>query len=317
MTVEAVIDAHARQEPLVLPTSGTTTGESRAVLRSTDSWWSSFEAYSHLSGVTARSQLWIPGPLRATMNLFAAVHATVVGAVLTTQPHEATHVCLTPSTLARRLDELPAGAQVVVAGAALPVWLRDGAVGKGLNVGHYYGAAELSFVACGAHSEDLTAFPGVEIDVREGEIWARSPYLASGYAHGTGLLDTGPLRFDSDGWATVGDRGLLARTRLTVSGRPDYVQTAGATVWIADVEQALAAVATDQFAVLGVPHPTMGQVIGVVVTSEQDRQRLGEVARSMEASHRPRLWRVCPDLPETPAGKLDRSRLQSLFGTIS
>jgi acyl-CoA synthetase (AMP-forming)/AMP-acid ligase II len=48
-------------------------------------------------------------------------------------------------------------------------------------VAHYYGAAELSFVAWGLDREDLRPFPGVEIEVRADEIWVRSPYLAAGY----------------------------------------------------------------------------------------------------------------------------------------
>ena len=70
----------------------------------------------------------------------------------------------------------------------------------------YYGAAELSFVAWRDRSGPLRAFPGVETDLRDGLLWARSPYLAKGYL--SARADR-PLRRDSHGWATVGD---LAQT---------------------------------------------------------------------------------------------------------
>ena len=44
-----------------------------------------------LTGLTAASRVWVPGPLAATMNLFAAVHATVAGAALVDDPADATH----------------------------------------------------------------------------------------------------------------------------------------------------------------------------------------------------------------------------------
>ena len=69
----------------------------------------------------------------------------------------------------------------MVAGDALEPSLRGRAETTGATVAHYYGAAELSFVAWGVDRDRLRAFPGVEIDVRDGEIWVRSGYLAEGY----------------------------------------------------------------------------------------------------------------------------------------
>ena len=77
--------AHAAGEPVCLGTSGTS-GAARSVVRTTDSWVSSFDAVSRLTGLTADSRVWVPGPLAATMNLFAAVHATVLGATARRRP---------------------------------------------------------------------------------------------------------------------------------------------------------------------------------------------------------------------------------------
>lgn len=301
--VAAVVDAHAVGTDLLLHTSGTT-APARALVRSTASWWSSFDAYTALSGVERGARVWLPGPMAATMTLFAAVHARAVAATVAERAADATHACLTPAQLARYGDDLGRATRVVVAGDALSPALRDRFSGR-LVLSHYYGAAELSFVAAGEHSEDLHAFTGVAVTVVDGEIRVRSPYLAR--------PGSGALRLE-DGWATVGDLGRLDGDRLVVLGRPDTVVTAGATVPLAGVEAALRPAASGPFALVGVPHPHLGQVLAAVVTTPSDRATLDAHARSRLApAERPRLWRVVDDLPLTGAGKVDRSALASLF----
>ena len=304
--VAAVLEAHAVGDDVVVGTSGTTTS-AREVVRSTASWWSSFEAYTALSGVSQGARVWLPGPLAATMNLFAAVHARVMGAELVDCPDEATHACVTPAVLSRRGGELPGGSRVVVAGDGLSPAQHASAVD--LDVVHYYGAAELSFVACGPHAGELRSFPGVEIRVVDGEIRVRSPYLAR--------PGSGSMRL-VDGWATVGDLGRLEGDRLLVLGRPDTVVTGGATVVIADVEAALAPAAQAPYALVGVPHPELGAVLGAVVTDASDRDGLAAHARShLAPAQRPRLWQVAAELPLTDAGKVDRAALAELFGSTT
>lgn len=302
--VRAVLEAHHDRRLLAVPTAGTTSGGSRRILRTTDSWWTSFDAYSGLSGVDAGARVFVPGPLTATMNLFAAVHAVSVGAAVVSMAGEATHACLTPAQLDRLGGDLPRGTRVVVAGDRLPGPLVDRAGAHGLRLAHYYGAAELSFVAATPDAGPLTAFPGVDIEVRAGEIWVRSPYLCQGV---TG--DPGPFRRDETGCASVGDLGRYDGT-LVVLGRPDHVVTAGASVSLADVESVLSSRARGPMAVCGTPHPTLGTVITAVLTDPADREPLAALARERLApAQRPRLWRTVPALPLTPAGKVDRRRL--------
>ena len=75
---------------------------------------------------------------------------------------------------------------------------------------HYYGATKLSFVAWGAHADDLRPFPGVGCRSAPGEVWVRSPYVCTGY-----LGRPGPFRRDADGFATVGTGVVLADGRLS------------------------------------------------------------------------------------------------------
>ena len=305
--VAAFWAADAAGDPVVLHTSGSS-GVPRAVVRTTGSWTSSFEPVARLTGLTSGSRLWVPGPLRATMNLFAAVHASAWGATLMRSPADATHAQLTPSALLRCLeDEVPlAGLSVVVAGDRLAPALHRRALAAGVEVQHYYGAAELSFVAWGSHADDLRPFPGAEVSIRAGEIWVRSPYLCLGYDG-----PPGPLRVDDAGYATVGDRGALVEGLLGVAGRPGAVTVGGATVEFADVEAVLRPAATGE--VVLVAAPRFGRVLAAVLTDDRDHAPLLRVARArLQGAHRPRLWYRIDGLPRTPAGKVDHEAVRDL-----
>lgn len=311
--VAAFLEAQGAGRPVALRTSGST-GAARSVVRTTDSWVSSFRHITSILGMDTRSRVWLPGPVSSTMNLFAAVHAGSTGAEIVSSPTDATHAHLTPAMLSRALeDDLPiAGVHVVVAGDRLPVSVRDRAVAAGIRVSHYYGSAELSFVAWGAHEGNLRPFPEVEIEVRDGILWARSPYLCQGYG-GAG----GPFQRDRDGFATVGDRALLVDGFLRVAGRgTDFVTTSGATVHVADVEQALRPVVTGDLVVLGVPHAKLGQVVAAVLTDASSLPAArAEARRVLSASHRPRRWFHVADLPLTTAHKVDRVALSRLLAS--
>ena len=309
--VAAVLDAHEHGDLICLQTSGTT-NRPRSVVRTTASWVDSFPHVTHLTGIERRSRVWVPGPLAATMSLFAAVHARTVGATLVDAPDGATHAHLTPATL---LTALYGGADLrgvhlVVAGDRLSRDAAARATAGGARTSHYYGAAELSFVAWGSSEEDLRPFPGVEVQIRADAIWVRSPYLSLGYDGGV----DGPFAMDDDGFATVGDRGSLDQGLLTVTGRgTELVLTGGATVLVADVEEALRRATGSDVVVVGVPHPRLGHLVGAVVTDPAASVRLHAVARAeLTPAQRPRLWFSVPSLPVTAGGKVDRTALSAL-----
>ena len=306
--VQAVITAHHRGDLVALRTSGTS-GAARSVVRTTGSWFDSFEHVTRLLDLEPASRVWVPGPLSATMNLFAAVHARHLGATVQPSPSGATHAVLSPAALSRAIAQGTdlAGVHVLVAGDRLTPRLHDDALAHGSGrVSHYYGAAELSFVAWGSHAEDLRPFPGVEVECRGAVVWVRSPYVCQGYDG-----PDGPLTRDPDGWATVGDRGSLGDGFLRVHGRgSDTVVTAGATVLVADVEAALERATGHSIVVVGLPHPDLGQVLCAVTT---DVGHVGALRRSarelLDPAQRPRRWFEVADLPLTRAGKVDRDRL--------
>lgn len=303
--LDAFFGADVRGAAIALRTSGTS-GGARTVVRTTRSWVDSFPHVSALTGLDATSRVWVPGPLTASMNLFAAAHATWAGAAIVDALDDASHAQLTPSSMRRALADRPdalAGVHVTVAGDGLDESTYDAALAAGARVSHYYGAAELSFVAWGEHAEALRPFPGVEVAARDGELWARSPYLCEGY------LEPGrELRRDDDGWTTVGDRGEVVGDHVRVHGREGGITTAGATVVVADVERVLRAHAAGDALVVGLPHDDLGEVVAAAVTDPDDVRRLPEVARrELEPEQRPRRWIVLGDLPLTRAGKPDRA----------
>ena len=314
--VQSFRGAHDEGRLLSLPTSGTT-DRPRRVLRTTDSWVRSFEHVSVLTGIDTTARVWVPGPMSATMNLFARVHADAVGAVVVEDPDDATHAHLTPLALDRALrdDQLPDGSTVIVAGDLLPGPLLTRAKATGLAVHHYYGAAELSFVAWADDGRTLRAFPGVEVSVVDDVIWARSPYLCQGYDEPDG---DGPLQWREDGAASVGDRGALVDGVLTVQGRGDAAATvAGVTVVISDVEGALRDHATGQVMVVGLPDDRLGSILAAAVTDAGDVERLRVAAHAMlQPAQRPSHWYVLDDVPSTPAGKPDRARLRQVLATL-
>jgi acyl-CoA synthetase (AMP-forming)/AMP-acid ligase II len=308
--VVAVLEAHDRSERIALRTSGTTS-EPRAVVRMTRSWVDSFPHVSRLAGIDHRARMWIPGPLSATMNLFAAVHARYTGATVVDAPDGATHATLTPALLHEALQQGTdlAGVRVVVAGDRLSRDLADRARATGAQVSHYYGAAELSFVAWGTHEEDLRPFPGAEVQVRGGVVWVRSPYLSLGYEGADG-----PFTVDADGFATVGDRGTLESGVLTVAGRgAEVVLTGGATVLAADVELGLRRAGVPDVVVVGVPHRRLGSIVAAVVQDVAVADRARTAARDgLSSVQRPRVWLHLPQFPVTRAGKVDREAVVAL-----
>lgn len=299
--VAAFFAAARSGRPVALPTSGTT-GAARTVIRSPASWLDPAPILAERIELDARSRVWIPGPLTATMNLYAAVLARAAGARRVNSAAEATHLQLTPHQLAAVSDL--AGRTVVVAGDRLARQRRQAAERAGARIHHYYGAAELSFVAWGTDADDLSAFPGVEIDLRDGVCWVRSAYLADDVSGPPGRWQR-----DGRGFATVGDSARWVGDCLRVTGRADTVITAGVTVLAGDVEQVLAAGLAGEVAVIGLDHGRLGQVVAAVLSDPGDRRQAQLSARALRPAERPRRWFVVPEWPSTPAGKLDRTAL--------
>ena len=308
--VRALADACSAGGLVSLATSGTT-GRPRRVIRTAASWVDSFAPAAALAELTRAATVWVPGPISATMNLYAVCLAAHLGAERVARVEDASHAFVTPAGLHGLLDRpgLHRGLRLVVAGDRLGPQLADRAEDRGWSVSHYYGAAQLSFVAWGRDADGLHPFPEVQVSTREGELWIRSPWVAEREELGPGM--TPVLRVTPDGWVSVGDRGRVAEDgTVQVTGRGDAVVTGGATVLVTEVEAALAPRATGDLAVIGLAHAELGHVVAAVYTRADDLPAIMDQARrELSPSHRPRRWLLRPRLPLTPAGKVDRAAL--------
>jgi long-chain acyl-CoA synthetase len=326
---------HGDDVCLVVFTSGST-GTPRPVARTRQSWTFSFPAFSALTGVGDADTVLIPGGLSSSLFLFGALHALTMGAAIHPLPRwspeaaadacqHCTAVHAVPAMLAALADRLePARSRLrtaVCGGAHLRQDVDAALRRAGVTVVDYYGAAELSFVAIrrpGAPAGVMRPFPNVEVDIRDGVIWARSPYLALS------------VERDHAGFATVGDLGVRRDDgTLTVAGRADGVITTGGSTIIPEaVEEVLRhAPNVADVAVVGRAHDTLGEVVVAVVEPGDDGVALHDLRRNLRAwaaehltpAERPRVWYAVDRLPRTASGKVARAQVVAGLadGTLS
>lgn len=123
-------------------------------------------------------------------------------------------------------------------------------------------------------------------------------------------------RRDADGWETVGDMGMLDEDGCLYLGdrKNDMVLVGGTNIYPAEVEAALEQhPAVKSCAVVGVPHPDLGQVLhGVVytgedkVTAEELQLFLGE---RLERKKIPRAFSWWTEHVRGEDGKVRRSQV--------
>lgn len=307
---------------MVVFSSGST-GRPRGIVRTLESWQISFDSFSDITGIAAEDTVWLPGPLWSSVFLYGALHAAAVGARVSFRDDDTASVtalhCV-PTQLPGLLQRAAAGRlplvrRVVVAGDHCSAALRRECEAAGWHVVEYYGAAELSLVAWRERGGPFLVFPGVETELREGVLWARSPFLASGYL----AAQAGPLRVDPAGWVTVSDLAREFSGGLEILGRGNAaVTTGGHTVVVEEVERLLRTLpGVDEIAVLGVPHPRLGRVLTAVVVGSAADASLRAAVAGMPAPSRPRRWLRADALPRTSGGKLSRDALPDLVAKLS
>lgn len=262
-------------------TSGTTSVP-KAFTRSRRSWQESFEASIEFFGLSQDDRTLAPGPLAASLNLYALAECLYagtefhtlesfdVGDVHTAISHDGiTRLVLVP-TMLRLLSERgltgcvdASGVKTIIcAGSKLDARTLEAARRWAPNatIFEYYGASELSFVSgtglpAGAPLDAGGTgigrpFPGVEVRILDDEGRALPEGAAGNICVRSGLVSNGYLWGDDgqalrcfDGWFTVGDQGYLQDGELHILGRrSDMIITAGKNVYPHEVELALASV---------------------------------------------------------------------------
>lgn len=303
-------------------TSGSS-GSPRVVLRTAASWAESFETVAHLLDAGPDDAVLLPAPPSASLTLFSLAHALeggprpLLGSWNARMTDATTCLHGTPQSLRAVLEAGPPPhlRAALVGGSHLDVALRAQANAAGIRVAAYYGAAELSFVAVD-EGDGLRPFPGVELSIRDGELWVRSPFVALGYVGASG-----PLRRDG-GWATVGDRAELVDGQLHLLGRADdAILSASATIVPEEVEAALRSVPGVRDAIVfGLPRDRVGALVAAFVELDGAGpvDLRNESEQRLAIAHRPRRW-FAGDLPRTASGKPARAEAvrRALAGEVA
>ena len=285
---------------LLVGTSGST-GNPRPLARTAESWTSSFDEFTTLTGITSNDRVLLTGPLHATMHLFAAVHALWLGACVTDDVRHATVTHAVPAVLRTLVDHAPLLRIAIVAGTSLDDGARERA--HKIRLVEYYGAAELSLVAARVVPEPLRLLHGIDADIRDGLLFVRSPYRVLG----------------TDEWVGVGDLAeLRPGGELVVHGRGSAaVNVGGATVVAEDVERVLDAIdGVSAAAVIGTPHAVLGETVTAVIelsTSGDLDAVKAEARRVLRREAVPRRWTIVDELPRTGSGKIARGRVKDSY----
>jgi long-chain acyl-CoA synthetase len=197
-----------------------------------------------------------------------------------------------------------------------------------------YGLTETSSVSTMISGEDYLAKPDsvgppvpvvtvkvVDPDGKEvprgevGELWIKGPNVVKGYwnkpeataeTFSEGWLHTGDVaRLDEDGFVYIVDRAK------------DMLIRGGENVYCVEIEGVLYEhPAVADAAVIGIPHPTLGEEVGAVVRlrpgSAASQGELQQHVGSRLASFKVpvKIWFLDDDLPRNPAGKVLKRQLR-------
>ncbi len=297
--------------------TGGSLGVPKRVARRVGSWQASFTVNAGLFGIGPGTCVTVPGRLCHSLPLYAALEAVHLGADVhlldAVRADRAAHrmaqvgaevVYATPTQM-RQMQGVrwPALRHIVLGGERVDAHLRAALAraAPAAVITEFYGAAETSFItmtdADTPEGSVGRACPGVEIDLRDGVIWVRSPYLAQG-----------------TDWMTVGEMGRLEAGYLFLHGRAGRMVTiAGQNVFPEHIEHWMMGLpGIARVAVLAVADPARGHVLEAWV--QGDAARAGDILVAARGQFgavlAPRRLHWMVQWPELPSGKTDLGALQ-------
>jgi long-chain acyl-CoA synthetase len=216
----------------------------------------------------------------------------------------------------------------VSGGAALPVEvLRGFEAAFGCIILEGYGLSETSPVASFNHAERVrkpgsigTPIEGVEMKVagddggdlpagEVGEIMIRGHNVMKGYWR---RPDATAEAISADGWFRTGDLAFIDEDGyfFIVDRKKDLIIRGGYNVYPREIEEVLYEhPAVAECAVVGIPHPDLGEEVGAAVALKPDAtttvEELREYARGQVAAYKypRRIW-LLDRLPKGPTGKI-------------
>ncbi len=282
----------------------------------------------------------IAGVANAVSNVYAARRIVYLPTFTpeswldTVQDEGITHAMVVPTMLARVVEQLgdaPAGCgtlrSLAYGGSRMPVTVLERALATfpDTDFVNAYGLTETSStiavlgpddhraamsgdeVALGRLSSVGRLVPGIEVDVRDGEIFVRGEQVSGEYLGVAAALD-------GDGWFPTRDRGWVDdEGYLFIEGRSDdTIIRGGENIAPAEIEDVLLThPAVVQAAVVGLPDEEWGQRLAAAVvlrpgTSAGEEELRTFCKERLRSSKTPDLIAFRDDLPLTDTGKLLR-----------
>lgn len=331
-------------------TSGST-GRPKAYRRSHRSWTASFEADAREFGLGEDDIALAHGSMAHSLFLYAAVHALHIGATAlvsrafrpdralqTAADWRATALYAAPTQwkllLGQNSPPLPSARWAFSSGAKWFAAAGEDIARLAPNAAfvEFYGASELSFVAVRKPGESCPpasvgrAFSGVDLTIRRadgslcgvgepGQVFAKSPYLFSGYVFGADP----PIEID--GAITVGDVGFLdADGFLHLVGRRNrMIVTSGKNVYPEEIEAALLDFPGVRAAsVFGAPDARRGERLVALVLPQpgacvRRRDLSAHLRARLPLAFVPRIIARAPTWRWTASGKTNHPAMRALW----
>ena len=353
--VTPVLDAysytgdHAQSTFLISFTSGTTSAP-KAFSRNRSSWIESLKSSKTVFGVDQSTTTLAPGPLAHGLSLYAMAETLSAGAhfvslekfgadevIRLVHLYDVKRLVMVPTMLHAMCEALERLAlkmegvtSIASAGAKLQPSLlaRLRAVLPNAQIFEYYGASELGFISYAVRDIDDagvdagldvgTAFPGVEIEIRDelgqcvaaytvGTICVKSDLICDGYVMGG---DGVGFKTDSD-WASVGDLGYLdADNKLHLIGRSGgMIISGGNNIYPSQIEcEILKIDGVECAAAMGVADQHLGTKLIAIISHRKLDLTHDNLMQSLSmtlAKHaHPKIIYVAQEWPLTESGKI-------------
>jgi malonyl-CoA/methylmalonyl-CoA synthetase len=335
----------------ILYTSGTT-GRSKGAMLTHGNLVANAEALAECWRFTPDDVLIHALPIFHTHGLFVATNVSLVAgsamifqsrfdadAVLAAMPG-ATVLMGVPTFYTRLLDhpgltaEATRGMRLFVSGSApmLTETHRAWTARTGHRILERYGMTETNMNTSNPYAGDRRPgtvglpLPGVELRVtgegraplapgRTGMVEVRGPNVFPGYWN---LPEKTAEELGPDGWFVTGDLGRLSEDGyLSIVGRAkDLIISGGYNVYPKEVEEALDALpGVLESAVVGVPHPDLGEAVLAVVVPEpgadpDPEALLGALGGTLARFKQPRRLQLVEELPRNAMGKVQKKALR-------
>jgi malonyl-CoA/methylmalonyl-CoA synthetase len=334
----------------ILYTSGTT-GRSKGAMLTHDNLWSNALTLHRHWGFVPGDVLIHALPLYHTHGLFVAINVMLInGGQVILMPRfdagrviehmaRATALMGVPTFYTRLLADprltrqAAATMRLFVSGSAplLAQTHRDFEARTGHRILERYGMTETGMNA----SNPLTgerrpgtvglALPGVDLRVRDregrtlppdeiGMLEVRGPNVFKGYWRNP---DKTAADLRPDGWFVTGDLATIgADGYVTIVGRDkDMIISGGLNVYPVEVEAALDALpGVTESAVIGAPHPDLGEAVVAVLTVSADAGDVVADLRARLAGFKlPRRVVIVDTLPRNAMGKVQKAALRERF----